>query len=184
MGHPDTSPVVRASLWIRPQGDALDKIVAAIRAAHRIAGGPPVQPHVSILGGIEATLASAGRKLEKLVSRLEPFEIRLGDIEWRDEYYRCLFVAVEPSEALERAHRLAHEAFDMMPPDPFEPHVSLAYGDLAESVKAAISERLGGGLDIAFPATGVALVNASESVPTPEWRALAERRFGKGQGPR
>jgi 2'-5' RNA ligase len=177
MAHIDTSNIVRASVWIRPTGDALERIVRAIRVAHRNTNGPPVQPHVSLLGGIETTLASADLKLKHLAARLKPFEIRLGDIDWRDEYYRCLFVEVETSEPLEQAHRLAHEVFEMMPPDPFEPHVSLAYGNVDESLKESIAEALNGTMDLVFTATAVALVNASESVPIPEWRTLVEKRF-------
>jgi 2'-5' RNA ligase len=177
MAHIDTSDTIRASVWIRPTGDALERVVRAIRIAHRSTNGPPIQPHVSLLGGIETTTASADLKLKHLAARLKPFEIRLGDIDWRDEYYRCLFVTVEPSEALERAHRLAHEAFEMMPPDPFEPHISIAYGNVDESVKESVAEDLNGRVDAAFTAMTVALVNASESVPIPEWRTLMEKRF-------
>ncbi len=177
MAHIDTSGILRASVWIRPTGDALERIVRAIRIAHRSTNGPPVQPHVSLLGGIETTAADADLKLRHLAAGLRPFEIRLGDIDWRDEYYRCLFVSVEPSEELEHAHRLAHEMFEMMPPDPFEPHVSLAYGNLGESVKESIAGDLNGSIDVAFTAAAVALVNASESVPIPEWRTLVEKRF-------
>lgn len=179
MAHIDTTPVVRGSVWIRPGGEALDRIVECIRLVQRRVDGPPVQPHVSLLGGIEATEAGAGLKLKHLAARLAPFEIRLADIDWRDEYYRALFAAVEPSEAIEQAHRLAHEAFEMMPPDPFEPHVSLAYGRIDEAMKQELAEALEGRLDIAFPATAVCLVNASESVPIPKWRTIAERQFGK-----
>src|SRR5689334_19996435 len=87
------------SVWIRPTGTALDTIERAVRLAHRSAGGPPVQPHVSLMGGIELTPDTASN-FQRLASQLTGFEIRLGNIEWRDEYYRSLFISVEPSDAL------------------------------------------------------------------------------------
>src|SRR3954471_11498610 len=87
------------SVWIRPTGTALHAIEHAVRLAHQSAGGPPVQPHVSLMGGIELTPDTAST-FQRLASRITGFEIRLGKIEWRDEYYRSLFIRVEPSDKL------------------------------------------------------------------------------------
>ena len=178
MSHIDTSPAFLGSVWIRPNAQALDRIQDAIRSVHRHAGGPPVRPHVSLLGGIETTLANAELKLKKLAARLQPFEIRLGRIAWYPEYYRSFFVSVEPSEPLLAAQAAAHETFERMPPDPFEPHVSLVYGDFDESLKKRWAAELGGRLDVAFTARAVDLVNACESVPVPEWKSVKQALFG------
>lgn len=175
MAHIDTTPLVRASVWIRPNGEAFERLVKAIRVVRQRVEGPPVQPHVSLLGGIETSEAVAAIRLKRLATRLKPFQVRLGKLEWRDEYYRAFYAAVEPNEMLELAHKAAHDAFEMMPPDPFEPHVSLAYGKLDDATRKALAEALDGRLDVTFTATAVCLVNASESVPIPEWRTVAEQ---------
>jgi len=168
--NPDQAGVL-GSVWIRPTGTALDSIERAVRLAHNSAGGPPVQPHVSLMGGIELTPDTAA-KLQKLASRLQSFEIRLGKIEWRDEYYRSLFISIEPSDQLIAARSAAHEAFGRLPSGPFEPHISLIYGDFDETFKKELAEKLGGRLDARFMATAVDLVNACEKVPIAQWETL------------
>jgi hypothetical protein len=66
----------------------------------------------------------------------------------------------------------------MNPPPPFEPHVSLLYGNLDEALQRELAAEAGGRLDLKFTATAVQLVNASPSVPVAGWKMLAERRLG------
>ena len=175
MAHRDTGGVVRAAVWIPPSGAALEKIQDLINEVHRRGGGPRVQPHLTLLGGIETTLADAQAKLKDLAARVGPFEIRTGRMDWRHEYYRCFFLAVELTPELAAAKRAAHEIFEMNPPEPFEPHVSLMYGDPHGNFKQDLAAELGGRLDTSFTARVIRLVNASPSVAVPEWRALAEQ---------
>jgi hypothetical protein len=178
MAHIDTSALIRGSLWIRPTGEALHKIDQAVRVAHDRVGGPRVKPHVSLVNGIETTDQQAEDRLRKLSLRVAPFPVRLGKIGWRHEYYRALFVEVELSDELIAAHRIAHELFEMNPGEPFEPHVSLVYGDLHEPLQQELADEIGGRLDGSFMATIVQLSNASGDRPIPEWRAIHEQTLG------
>src|SRR4051812_26327738 len=113
MAHIDTSEVIRASIWIRPAGDALERIRKVLRLAHQETGRAQVTPHVTLLTGAETTRANAELKLKHLATRVRPFTITLGKIEWRDEYFRCLYAAVELSDELAAAQRDAYDAFEM-----------------------------------------------------------------------
>lgn len=174
MAHIDTSAIVRASVWIPPVGEALDRIQKIMRLVHKRGGGPAFRPHVTLLSGIETTQADAELKLKHLASRVAPMVISLGRIEWRRDYFRCLYAAVAPSDALNAAKRAAHEVFEMNPPTPFEPHLSLLYGDIDDALKAELAAGAGGSLDLSFTATTLQLVNASPGVPVTAWRALKE----------
>ena len=178
MSHADTKTTFKGSVWIRPTGAAMDRLQEAIRYLHSRVGGPPVKAHVSLLGGLDLPPEDAQARLRGLVSRLKPFEIRLGRIEWRPEYYRCLFVAVEPSEQLLAAHVAAHEAFERPLPDTFEPHVSLLYGDIEESLKKQLASELGGAVETEFIAAAVDLVNATEKVPIAQWSTFKAAKIG------
>jgi len=170
MVNPEPAGVL-GSIWIRPTGNALDSIKHAVRIACENAGGPPVQPHVSLMGGIEITTDIA-TKLKTLAARIRGFEIRLGKIQWRGEYYRSLFVSVELSDELMAAHLAAHEEFGRLPSAPFEPHVSLLYGDFDETFKKELAKQLGDRLDVRFTASALDLVNACEKVPIAQWETL------------
>jgi 2'-5' RNA ligase len=174
MAHIDTSEIVRASVWIMPTGPALEAIVKAARTARQRAGGPDVHPHLTLLKGIETTRENAEWKLKRLASRLKPFTVRLGRIEGRQEYFRCLYATAAMTPELAAAQKAAHEVFEMSPPEPFEPHVSLLYGSLDEATQKALAEEAGGTLNVSFEAHAIHLVNAAQSVPITEWRTLAE----------
>jgi len=178
MAHNDDSPVIRASLWIPPSGDALDRIQKLIHVAHRRGGGPHLRPHVTLLTGIERSRASAELKLKHLAARIKPFAIELGRIEWRNDYFRCLYATVTSSPELAEAQRAAHEVFEMNPPVPYEPHLSLLYGNIDEALKKELAAEAGGSVDISFNAGSLQLVNASSSVPVTAWKTIAERTLG------
>jgi len=177
MAHKDDTAVVRSSVWIVPAGEVLDRIERIVHKIHPRGGGPRFKPHLTLLSGSETTQADAELKLKHLAARLRPFEIRLDRIEWRDEYFRCLYLAAELTPELAAAQRAGYETFEMNPPPPFEPHVSLLYGNLDERLKKELAEEAGSSVDLRFAATGVQLVDASPSVPVTGWKTLAERQF-------
>ena len=114
-------------------------------------------------------------ELKHLAARLKPFTVRLGKIAWRQEYFRCFYATAELNEPLAAAQREAYDAFDMKPAPPFEPHLSLLYGNLDEAVKKTLAGETGGTLDVEFEVRSLHLVNASMGVPSTEWRTLAEQ---------
>ena len=106
MAHIDKSEIVRAAVWIRPTGDALERIEKVARLAHRNGGGGPhVQPHVTLLSGMETTLISAGdctlRVWDKngnlIAEDYEPSSLK-KDFDWKK-------VAEQPNEEAMRALR-------------------------------------------------------------------------------
>ena len=178
MAHIDTSNIIRGAVWIRPAGDALDKIQKVMRALHKRGGGPQFQPHVTLLEGMETTQADAETKLKKLALRLKPFKVRLGRIDWRLEYFRCLFATAELSAELAAAQRDAYDVFEMKPAPPYEPHLSLLYGKLDEALKQELAAQAGGGLDVIFEVNAVYLVDATDDMPVTKWRTLSEHALG------
>lgn len=174
MGHIDTSEIIRASVWIRPTGEALDRILKVTRRLSLRKEGPEVRPHLTLLSGIETTRLDAGLKLKRLAARITPFTVRLGKIDWKADYFRCLYVAAERSRDLVAAQRAAHEVFEMNPPAPFKPRICLFYGTLDDETERELAEATGGSLDVEFRVSAVQLVNAAPGIPVSEWRTLSE----------
>src|SRR5688572_3681507 len=176
MSHIDHTEIVRATLWIPPTSPALETINDLMQKARQTFGGPVFKPHVTLASGIETTIADAEVKLKKLALAVTPFTVELGRIEWRDEYFRALFLTVALSAALGGAKAEAHTAFQINPPEPYEPHLSLAYGKLENGAREQFAENVGNP-DLYFTAEKVQLVNAVQGVPAQEWQVLAERKF-------
>jgi 2'-5' RNA ligase len=178
MAEIDTSDIVRASVWIQPNGQALESILKAMRLLRQRTGGPEFHPHLTLLKGIETTRSAADLRLGHLASRIRPFMVRLGRIAWKRDYFRCLYATVAMNQELAAAQKMAHEIFEMSPAEPFEPHVSLLYGSLDEALQKELAKEAGGSLHVSFEAKAMHLVNAAQSVPVSEWKTLAERRLG------
>ena len=178
MSHIDTSEVIIGAVWLRPTGEALDRITKIVRLVHKRGAGPQVQPHVTLLSGMETTMASAEVKLKHLASTLKPFRIRLGKVEGRQDYFRCLYATAELNDELAEARRIAYTEFEMNPPPPFEPHLSLLYGKIDDALKQELIAEAGGTLDVTFEVNAVHLVNAYQGVPATSWRTLSERPLG------
>ena len=174
MAHIDTSEIIRASVWLKPAGEALERINKVMRALHKEHGGPQVPPHVTLLTGAETTRASAELKLKHLASRVQLLRIKLGKIESRDEYFRALYAVVEANGDLAAAQRAAYDAFEMNPPPPYEPHLSLLYGKVDEAARKKLAAAAGGKLDVTFEVRALYLVNSTQSVPVADWRTLDE----------
>ena len=180
MAHNDSSELLRASVWVRPAGETLERIQKFVRLAHKHGGpGTHVPPHVTLLFGMETTRDSAELKLKHLAARVKPFTVKLGKIGWHEDYFHCLFATVEPNEEIAAAQREAYEAFDMKPAPPFAPHLSLLYGNLDEAAKKKLAAEAGNTLDLSFEVRSVHLVNASTGVPVSEWHTLAEHTLAR-----
>jgi 2'-5' RNA ligase len=166
---------VRGSVWIRPEGPAAIALEQAIRSIQKRYGGPGGWPHITVAQDLECPVLELERRLEEIAAQVPPFPVRLDGIGWRDEYWRCLFVRVQPSNDLLAAHRAAREAFGLKPVADFEPHVSLLYGQFGEDRKQQMAVELGERLaDLRFDAGAIEFVNAAPDVLVEEWRTLHE----------
>ena len=130
------------SLWLVPEGEAAERfggLVARLAAAH---GTPRFHPHVTLIGGIGAE-DFVSESAEALAAATAPFDITLARPVGRDEFYRAVVVEALPSLPLLRLHHLARQAFDRLDdPTPFEPHLSLVYGDLEKAQRDGIIRSL------------------------------------------
>jgi len=131
----------RFGLWLMPEAGVRDALQSQIAGLAREYGTVPFEPHVTLLGGIPDQAALTA-PLASLAAQVGTMTVRLGDIRYQCEYFRCLYIEIKPDAALVRARDLARSLFGGAPAGPFEPHVSLLYGDMPEELKGAIAARL------------------------------------------
>jgi len=170
-----------AALWIRPPAPARARLEAALDRARLRFGGPRFEPHVTLLGGIELAPQQAQPALQRLAHGLRPFTIRLGRADRRPgDYFRRLFLRVEPDPALEEARRAAQACFGGADGAAFEPHLSLVYGeaDIRPEQLPEFDDLAG----LEFPVESLCLVNAARGVPVELWHTLAEATLGPAEG--
>jgi 2'-5' RNA ligase len=132
----------RFGVWLMPEAGVAEELRTLIAGLALEYGGVAFEPHVTLLGGIHGDAASLGVPLASLAAQCGTMTVRLGGIGHRPEYFRCLYIEIEPDPALDRARTLTRSLFQHTPAGVFEPHISLLYGDMPEALKAGIAARL------------------------------------------
>lgn len=164
------------SLWLALPAAARERFQALIaRLAARL-DTPVFPPHVTLLGGLSGEEPDLCRRAARLARELQPFDVRLLGLAWRDEYYRCLFVEVAPSRALRDAFDAAQGVFGRREPGAFYPHLSLVYGDLGEPEKQTVADDIGGYFDETLRIRELVLYDTSG--PPPAWRCVERHSLG------
>ena len=180
--------IKRYALWLRPENEARERFQALIAMLSRRYHAPLFEPHITLLGGITGADAEVTAKTTGLALEIEPFEVQLTTADYRNEYYRCLYVKAVPTNALREAHRLARRLFEPASGDEYMPHLSLLYGDFNAQEKEKILAEIGRRFDAAFRVTRLALY-ATEEAPdncagSAIGRPQAARRARAREGPR
>jgi 2'-5' RNA ligase len=138
------------SLWLMPTGDVCNRLSRVLHQLSARYGAPEFSPHVTLLGGCVGPRRELIRQSARVASALQPFTIRLEEIDFRDEYFRCLFVHAALTAPLRKAHQAARQAFGRGREPAFMPHLSLLYGNFPRSLKEAVIAQMGPRLDVQF----------------------------------
>jgi 2'-5' RNA ligase len=133
-----------------PRGDVCDRLSRVLQQLSAGYGAPEFPPHVTLLGGCVGSCRELIRLTACVAAALRLFVIRLEDIGFRDEYFRCLFVHAALTEPLRKAHQAARQAFGHRREPAFMPHLSLLYGNFPRSLKEEVMAEIGSRLNIQF----------------------------------
>jgi hypothetical protein len=167
------------SLWLVPEGaerDGLDALVARLAA---LQPAPPFPSHVTLIGGVELPEDEVVVRSEALARALSPLAVRFAGAGGFDEYFRALFLRVEPTADLLGANARARAVFARHADPPFFPHLSLWYGRADAAERARLMDAIGPVID-GFEARRLSVVRTRGCVE--EWRPLGW--FGLGTGDR
>jgi hypothetical protein len=113
-----------------PDGASAERLSALVSSLATRLGTPVFRPHVTMLHGLARAEDELLVRAQALCANLAGQGVTLGPVEAQPEYFRCLYLRVEPAASLRAAHTRAAQVFDV-PPDPeYLPHLSLVYGRL------------------------------------------------------
>lgn len=168
------------SLWLVPPDDVRSGLAQRIDGLARRLGTPRFEPHVTLLGGIEAAGEQVVAETRGLAAQLGPIGLRLNRAGGREEFFRCLFLEVELEPALNAAHRRARHLFGKRTEPPFFPHLSLAYGRLGSDQKSAVLRELEQDASWRIATFASELRVVLTEGPVEEWRALATAHLHLG----
>lgn len=140
----DTNAVGKGcALWLIPREPMFNLLAGRISALSREYSTPLFEPHVTLLSGITSQEQEILAKSRLLASSLKPVHVELGDVDYLDEYFRCLFFRIVSASPIMKAHHAAQKTFGLENEPAFEPHLSLLYGKLQLETKKKIAEDVG-----------------------------------------
>jgi 2'-5' RNA ligase len=168
MTHPPAGQ--KYSLWFMPEGEVCNRLTQIIHRLSIRYEAPEFPPHVTLLGSCVGERDEMIRRSSLVAAALRPFTIRLGKIDFRDEYFRCLFLHAGPMETLWNAYQVACRKFDRPPKHDFMPHLSLAYGSIPQSMKEEFVADMRTGLDDQFRVRRIHLYQTHGAVQ--DWRLV------------
>jgi 2'-5' RNA ligase len=157
-----------------PGGEVCDRLTLILHRLSARLDAPEFPPHVTLLGRCVGERRDLVRQSAQVAAPLRPFAIRLEAIDFRDEYFRSLFVHAALTEPLRRAHQAACQAFGRSRKPAFMPHLSLLYGNFPRSLKEELIAEVGPRLDIQFKVRSLHLFRTHGEPRL--WRQVA--RFG------
>ena len=164
------------SLWLMPRGriaEELQKLIADLSMKYKT---PVFQPHVTLIGELNLPKARAVNRTKELVDRITPFEIRLAEVSYLEEYFRCIFINARKTRDLTNAHETACELFRQRSHEDYMPHLSLIYGHLSSRTKQIIIQEIGDKIEMEFLTSEIHLYYTGGD---PEgWYKVAEMQFG------
>lgn len=107
---------------------------ALIRRLAQLAGTPVFAPHITLAGA-----AVDGPALTTALAAFTPFNVTLNAVAHSDERFRCVTLTAEPDPTL-----LALRAALPGRPEsrPYEPHLSLVYGELDHTTRTGLCAKV------------------------------------------
>ncbi|MGM0738687.1 MAG: 2'-5' RNA ligase family protein, partial [Bacteroidota bacterium] len=119
----------RHALWLKPESEVRDILKRTIDTLADEYDTPRFEPHITIASGIKGDPDDLHQRLEKIARNTDPMTLYLKETDFRDAFYRSLFVHIAPNDTLlalrERSLREFH-----LEHEPYMPHISLMYGEM------------------------------------------------------
>ena len=155
-----------------PVGELFDRLAAIIKKLSLNQPALSFEPHVTLLGRLLGLESERVSKTRVLASLIKPFQIQLDKVDYLDEFFRSLFIRVEPTQAVLDANRTAQMLFSGRTDAEYLPHLSLMYGDLAAATKEEIIVRIGHEIRGEFEVRAIHLYQ-TEGEPK-DWRQVEQ----------
>jgi 2'-5' RNA ligase len=164
------------SLWLVPEGDAGARLAELVRELARRLGTTPFVPHVTLLAGLTVPTNDVLKRATQMVSSLEPLRVPLRRPESADQFFRCLYLPVGETFKLLATHAQARMTFGIEDDAPFEPHLSLVYGELQPATREALFRELAPVVPTSFELQILEVVRTEG--PVAAWRCLRRLELG------
>ncbi|RYE29980.1 MAG: haloacid dehalogenase [Hyphomicrobiales bacterium] len=167
----ETGMTVRIhSLWLMPAPTDEAMLAGIVGDLSGRFGTPVFAPHLTLQGDTATTPDVLARAIAAAAKAVEAFAQPVSIVEGSNAYFRSFYARFAVSAQL----AALKQALDPAGRESFMPHVSLLYGEVEATAKAAaiaeIHARLAGRA-VRFDRIGI--VTSGQDVPIADWRVVA-----------
>ncbi len=158
------------SLWLVPTEDVRKRLRKIINQLSDKYSSPRFEPHVTLIvktGNEEEIIL----KTSQIIKQIDPFEIKLGSVDYLNEYFKCLFIRAKKNKELINSNKKAQKNFGAN--TGYIPQLSLMYGNFPEEIKKEIIKNTGKNFNIKFRVASI-LVMCTTSRNVGEWYKVKE----------
>ena len=165
-------PLQKYSLWFMPTGitgERFSKLIAQLAEEY---SSQKFSPHITLIGLVEADEEEMISKTQAVATQIQPCAIKLTRINYTNDFYKSLFVEVEPSAALLATYQAARKIFPDEQATSYAPHLSLMYGNFSVDTKKQIIKEIADTFPDRFEAKTLYLYLTDGDANT--WRKIKE----------
>ena len=131
------------SLWLQPNESPtkayFEKTIASLADKY---DGPNFEPHLTLLGNVEATLPEIKEKCQTIAQNFPALQLTTGTVDYSTTYFQCVFIRIEPTPELMALYEATHKTFGQQPVALYMPHMSLFYGNSSYEKREEIKRSL------------------------------------------
>lgn len=138
MTDPRSSETVGYHLFLEPSGMVQRELEDTIRLLAKTYRGPVFAPHITLLGPLNADESSLIDGVTTLARTCPPLTLTFKELRSEERFFRTFYVEVEPTPALLHLRERAEALWEVGGDEPYRPHLSLFYGNVPETTRAAM----------------------------------------------
>jgi 2'-5' RNA ligase len=149
------------SIWLIPENGVYRKLSDLISQLSREHNTPSFDPHVTLIGGVLGSEQEVVSKTDRLASIIKPYKVGARNVEYLNEYFKCLFLRVKETDEVVRANSEARKVFGKQSDLKYMPHLSLMYGNLSPQAKEQIIAKIGREIPVTFDVNSIRLFSTN-----------------------
>ncbi|ABG32462.1 hypothetical protein CEP88_04475 [Roseobacter denitrificans] len=169
----DHNKPVPHSVWLCPQIGQGPPLTEEIAAYAQRFGTAVFEPHVTLLGDLRTAPQLTVAACRSLSGRLPKTTACISRVSQTADFFMSLFLDLDITEAVTSARAELASALGMALPQPFRPHLSLAYGlpagEPGQQALQELSDRLVGQT---LTLHELKVVFSAKEIAIEDWRAI------------
>lgn len=129
-------------LWLIPQKEMYGAFQMIIKGLSKLYTTPVFEPHITLSIGLSGDENDLIKKTDAFVRKKYKFSVNTKDIKYTQGFLKALFLNIANTPAINEFNAQAVEHFKPLSHGPFQPHMSLLYGDITPDEKERIIAEL------------------------------------------